>query len=48
MDCCFRFKLLLLGSIRNIGEWAPTSLTPLTPFPIALAGPFLSGADAEI
>jgi hypothetical protein len=34
----FPFQLLLLGSIRNIGEWAPTGLIPLTPFPIALAG----------
>lgn len=32
----FPFQLLLMGSIRNIGEWAPTSLTILAPFPIAL------------
>ena len=34
----FPFKLLMLGSIRNVGEWAPTSLTTPTPFLIALAG----------
>ena len=27
-----------MGSIRNIGEWAPTDLTLLTPFPLALMG----------
>jgi hypothetical protein len=34
----FPFKLLMLGSIRNVGEWAPTSLTEPAPFLIALAG----------
>jgi len=34
----FPFKLLMLGSIRNVGEWASTSLTSPTPFLIALAG----------
>jgi hypothetical protein len=34
----FPFQLLVMGSIRNIGEWAPTNLMHLTPFPIALAG----------
>jgi hypothetical protein len=34
----FPFQLLVMGSIRNIGEWAPTDLTLLTPFPIALLG----------
>lgn len=34
----FPFKLLMLGSLRNVGEWAPTSLTTPTPFLIALAG----------
>jgi hypothetical protein len=32
----FPFGLLVMGSIRNIGEWAPADLTHLTPFPIAL------------
>ena len=34
----FPFKLLMLGSLRNVGEWAPTSLTTPSPFLIALAG----------
>lgn len=34
----FPFKLLMLGSLRNVGEWAPTSLTSPSPFLIALAG----------
>ncbi len=34
----FPFQLLVMGSIRNIGEWAPTDLTTLTPFPIAVLG----------
>ena len=44
----FPFQLLLLGSIRNIGEWAPTSLTQLTPFPIALLGLFYLGATGKL
>jgi hypothetical protein len=32
----FPFRLLVMGGIRNIGEWAPADLTKLTPFPIAL------------
>ena len=34
----FPFTLLMLGSLRNVGEWAPTSLTTPSPFLIALAG----------
>jgi hypothetical protein len=34
----FPFKLLMLGSIRNVGEWAPTSLMSPAPFLIALVG----------
>jgi hypothetical protein len=34
----FPFQLLALGSIRNVGEWAPTSLFQPSPFLIALAG----------
>ena len=34
----FPFRLLMLGSIRNVGEWAPTSLTTPTPFLIAVVG----------
>ena len=44
----FPFQLLVMGSIRNIGEWAPTSLTQLTPFPIALAGIFYLGASGKL
>ena len=44
----FPFQLLVMGSIRNIGEWAPTSLTQLTPFPIALAGIFYLGARGKL
>jgi hypothetical protein len=44
----FPFQLLLLGSIQNIGEWAPTSLFPLTPFPIALVGLFYLGATGKL
>jgi hypothetical protein len=44
----FPFQLLLLGSIQNIGEWAPTTLFPLTPFPIALAGLFYLGATGKL
>jgi hypothetical protein len=32
----FPFQLLVMGSIRNIGEWAPADLSRLAPFPIAL------------
>ena len=44
----FPFQLLVMGSIRNIGEWAPTSLTQITPFPIALAGLFYLGASGKL
>jgi hypothetical protein len=44
----FPFQLLLLGSIHNIGEWAPTSFFPLTPFPIALVGVFYLGATGKL
>jgi hypothetical protein len=44
----FPFQLLLLGSIQNIGEWAPTSFFPLTPFPVALAGLFYLGATGKL
>ena len=44
----FPFQLLVMGSIRNIGEWAPTSLTELTPFPIAMAGLFYLGASGKL
>jgi hypothetical protein len=40
----FPFQLLVMGSLRNIGEWAPASLTAPTPFAIALAGLFWLGA----
>ena len=44
----FPFQLLVMGSIRNIGEWAPTDLTLLTPFPIALLGLVWLGVDAGV
>jgi hypothetical protein len=44
----FPFQLLLLGSIQNIGEWAPSTLFPLTPFPVALAGLFYLGATGKL
>ena len=37
-----------MGSIRNIGEWAPTSLTQPTPFLIALAGLFYLGVTGKL
>jgi hypothetical protein len=34
----FPFQLLLLGSIRNVGEWGSTNLLQPSPFLIAVAG----------
>jgi hypothetical protein len=44
----FPFQLLVMGSIRNIGEWAPTDLMALTPFPIALLGLVYLGATGRL
>lgn len=44
----YPFQLLAMGSIRDIGEWAPTSLTPLTPFPLALLGLFYLGVTGRL
>ncbi|HWY62652.1 MAG TPA: hypothetical protein VNW15_12195 [Rhizomicrobium sp.] len=44
----FPFELLVMGSIRNIGEWAPTDLTHLTPFPIALVCLIYLGATGKL
>jgi hypothetical protein len=44
----FPFELLVMGSIRNIGEWAPTNLLQFTPFPIALLGLVYLGATGRL
>ena len=44
----FPFQLLLLGSIHNIGEWAPTRLTEVSPLLIALAGLVWLGATRQM
>ena len=44
----FPFQLLVMGSIRNIGEWAPADFSKLTPFPIALACLFYLGVTGKL